>query len=73
MYAIRSYYVAADPAYLPVLQDSQQLRLHGQRHVSDLVDKERGTVAHLEEPLAARCRPRKCARLVAEELRNNFV
>ena len=50
--------VAADPLELPLLEDAEQLGLHGRRDVADLVEEDRPLVGQLEPPLAAGCRPR---------------
>ena len=51
-----------------VLHDLQQLGLHLQVHVADLVEEERAAVGHLQEAGLGRDRPRERALLVAEEL-----
>ena len=60
--------VAADALDLALLQDAQQLGLHGQRHVADLVEEERAAARALElaAPLLGRAGER--AGLVAEQL-----
>src|SRR5690625_3865842 len=40
--------IAADPLYFTALQGAQQFRLHRQRHLADLVQKERAAVGQLE-------------------------
>ncbi len=40
--------VAAQRAHLALLQDAQQLHLQGDRHIADLVEKQRTTLSGLE-------------------------
>ena len=40
----------ADRAYRALLQDAQQLDLECQRHVADLVEKQRAAIGGLEQP-----------------------
>ncbi len=51
-----------------VLQEPQDLGLHSQRHVADLVEEERAAVALLELADAASVGPGEGALLVAEQL-----
>src|SRR4030095_8411013 len=60
--------LAADRAVLAVLEDAQELGLHGDRHVPDLVEEERPAVGHLVEALLVAVRARECALDVTEEL-----
>ena len=60
---------AADALELALLQDAQQLRLHGRRHLADLVEEERAAVGHFELALLLRERAGEGAALVAEQLR----
>ena len=52
-----------------LLEHLQQLRLHLQIHVADLVEKQRASVRDLEEALLRRDRAGERAALVAEQLR----
>src|SRR5262249_23004704 len=58
---------SADPLDLPLLQDAQELRLQRERHVADLVEKERAALSGLEAP-GARLDAGGHAALDAEEL-----
>ena len=55
-------------AQLALLQHPQELHLHRQRHVADLVEEERAAVRLLETPQARLLRAGERAALVAEEL-----
>ena len=44
--------VGADPHDLPLVQGTQQLGLHVQRQVVELVDEQRPALAHLQRPAA---------------------
>ncbi len=59
----------ADAAHLALLEDAEELRLHGGRHVAHLVDEQGAAIGALEEPVALLDRPREGAALVPEELR----
>ena len=59
---------AADPLELPLLQDAQELDLHGRGQVSDLVEEERAALGQLEAALPRCHRAREGALLVAEQL-----
>ena len=59
---------AAHPAEPPLLEDAEDLRLEGRRHVPDLVEEERAAVRELHEPLLGPLRVRERALLIAEEL-----
>ncbi|ABA47527.1 hypothetical protein BURPS1710b_2767 [Burkholderia pseudomallei 1710b] len=60
--------VAAHAIELPVRQHAQQARLQIERHVADLVEKQRAVLGLLEAALARRLRARERAALVAEQL-----
>ena len=49
---------AADPLELALLQDAQQLDLHVQRELADLVEEQRAAVGQLEPAQPARHRAR---------------
>ena len=53
---------------LALLEDAEQLHLHGRGDVADLVEEERALVRELDAPRLARGRAREGALLVAEEL-----
>ena len=53
---------------LALLQDAQELGLHGERHVADLVEEERPSARALELPAPLLRRAGERARLVPEEL-----
>src|SRR5260221_12719647 len=57
----------ADLANAFLLDGAQQLHLHGERQVRDLVEEERAAVCCLEESVAVLRRPGEGALLVAEE------
>ena len=59
---------AADPLHLTVLQRAQQLYLHRQRHVVDIVEEERAAVRHLEASRLVLHRSGERAALVPEQL-----
>src|SRR5712671_2372951 len=61
--------LAADAFELALLEEPQQLRLHGRRHVADFVEEQRAAVGLLELAEVARGRPGERALLVAEQLR----
>ena len=61
--------LAADRAHLAVLQDAQQLGLHRERHLADLVEEERPAVGDVEEAGARRRRAGEGAAHVPEERR----
>ncbi len=48
----RDRLVGADGDHHAVFEDAQQLGLHRQRHVADLVEKQRAFVGDFEQPLA---------------------
>ena len=52
---------------LLLLQGAQQLGLKFQRHVANLVQKERAAIRHLKSPLGLRPRSREGASFVAEK------
>src|SRR5579862_4270842 len=60
--------LAAERCDHPLLQDAKNLRLHGDAHVADLIEKERSVrrLAECAEPIARRAR--ECAAHMAEEL-----
>ena len=60
--------VAADPLETSLLQHPQQLHLHLQRHVADLVQEQRAALGELEAAEPRRQRARECAFFVAEQL-----
>ena len=59
---------AADALDLPLLQDAQQLGLHRERHVADLVQEQRAAAGALELAAALLGGAGERARFVAEEL-----
>src|SRR5262249_40988982 len=59
---------AAHSLDLALLEDAQQLRLQGQGHIADLVEKNRSALSALKTP-GARFHPRRHSSLDAEELR----
>ena len=59
---------AADALEAPLLEHTQQFRLHGRRHVADFVQEDRPLVRHLEAALALADRAGERAFLVAEQL-----
>ena len=59
---------AADAHELAVLEEAQQLRLHGERHLADLVEEERPAAGRLDLAARALARAGERALLVAEEL-----
>ena len=60
---------AAEPLDGPVLQHAQQLHLHRQRHVVDVVEEDRAAVGQLEAAGPILDRAGERAALVAEQLR----
>ncbi len=60
--------LAADALEAPLLQDPQELHLHGGRQLADLVEEERPLVGELEPPELPPDRAGERAALVAEEL-----
>src|SRR5262249_24942788 len=60
--------IAADPSNGVLLERAEQLGLHGERHLTDLVEEERAVAGGLERPLARRVRAGEGATLVPEEL-----
>ena len=48
IHLVRSF--AAHGSELPVLQNAQQLRLHGERHLTDFVEKQRSPIGDVEQP-----------------------
>ena len=60
---------AADPLELALLQHAQQLDLHVERQVADLVEKQRAAVGQLEPAGPTRHRAGERPLLVAEQLR----
>jgi hypothetical protein len=65
----RTFTRAAQPLDGAVLQHPQQLHLHRQRHVVDVVEKDRAAVRELEATRAILDRARERPAFVAEELR----
>ncbi len=61
--------VVAHPLQLAALDEAKQLRLQGQRHLTDLVEKERAAVGGLDASHPALHRAGKGAAGVSEELR----
>ena len=59
--------VAADALVDSFLQDAQQLHLHRQAHVADLVEEQRAALGDLEAALAGGDRAGERALLVAEQ------
>ena len=59
---------AADALELALLQDAQQLRLHLQRQLADLVEEQRAAVGQLEAAGSGRDRAGERAPLVPEQL-----
>src|SRR5947209_1107284 len=59
---------SADSAELPLLQESQQLRLRGERHFADLVEEQRAALTRLDEAGAVAIRAGERAAHVAEKL-----
>ena len=64
----RNRCLAADPHDAAFLQRAQQLDLHGQWHVADLIEKQRAAVGLLEHALLGSCGASECAFLVTEQL-----
>ena len=60
--------VGAEADHVAGLQHPQQLGLHGERHVADLVEEQRALVGELEHALAVAVGPRERTANVAEEL-----
>ena len=60
--------VVADALEHALLQDAQQLHLHRQAHVADLVEEQRAALGDLEATLAGGDRAGERALLVAEQL-----
>src|SRR5438132_6301623 len=58
----------ADRPYLAVLKNAQQLDLHGERHLSDLIEEDGAAVRLLEDALAIGCRAGERAAAVPAEL-----
>ena len=61
--------VRAHPPHLPFLQDAEELDLHRQRGLSDLVEKESAALGLVKETLLFADRAGERAALVTEELR----
>ena len=61
--------VVAHALQFAALDKAKQLRLQCQRHLANLVQKQRAAVGGLDAPDAALHRAGKCAARVAEELR----
>ena len=59
---------AAEPLDLPFLEHAQQLDLHVERQVADLVEEDRRVVGELEAADLARQRSGEGAALAAEQL-----
>ena len=59
--------VAADALVDALLQDAQQLHLHGQAHVADLVEEQRAALGDLEAALARGDGAGERALLVSEQ------
>ena len=64
----RDVLVAADGAHRPLLQRAEELRLHLERELADLVEEQRAAGCVGEEAHARRLRVGECAARVAEEL-----
>jgi hypothetical protein len=62
-------HVAADLLVDALLKHAQQLHLHRQAHVADLVEEQRAAFGELEAALACRDRAGERAFFVTEELR----
>ena len=60
---------SADALHLPVLQRTQQLHLHREGHVVDIIEKQRATLCQLEPARLVLDGTGECAAFVAEELR----
>ena len=60
--------VAADPLEGALLDDTQELHLHRQRHVADLVEEYGAALCQLEAPLPRADRPGERTLFVAEQL-----
>ena len=60
--------VASDPHEPAILQEAQQLGLHGQRHLADLVEEERPAGRRLDLALRSLARAGEGAPLVPEQL-----
>src|SRR5437667_134003 len=59
--------ISADTRELPLLQNSENLALHCQRHVADLIQKQRSAVALLKPPNSLRRSASKSPFFVPEE------
>ena len=64
----RDFVLAAEPPHPQVLENAQQLRLRGVRHLADLVEKQRAPVSLLKAAGRTLHGSRKRALLVAEQL-----
>ena len=62
-------FVRPDGTDFALLQDAEQLHLHREAHVSDLVEKKRAAIGGLEQALAILVRAGKCAFHVPEQFR----
>ena len=60
--------VAAERLHLAGLEGAQQLRLHGLRHLGDLVEEDRAGAGRTQDPLPASLGAGEGAALVAEQL-----
>src|SRR5688572_1901620 len=60
--------IAAQPLVLPLLQHAQQLGLHLERQLANLVQEDRASFGLLEAPGASSDRPGEGALLVPEQL-----
>src|SRR5205085_11822776 len=58
----------ADPLDLPLLEYAEELRLHRQAHLADLIEEDRALVGHLEAAAALRHGAGERALFVAEQL-----
>src|SRR5581483_3804552 len=58
----------ADALQLSSLQNAQQFGLLAQRHIGDLIEKQRASVGQFEAAYAVRARIGECALHVAEDL-----
>src|SRR5205814_8736828 len=58
----------SDGADVSLLEHPQQLRLHGGRHLADLVEQDRATRGRFEQPALVMRRPGEGAATMAEEL-----
>ena len=59
---------AADPLEAPVLEHAQQLGLHAERHLADLIEEQRTPLGQLEPPFLLAVGAGERPALVTEEL-----